>query len=69
MVIGGAEIYKAALEIADKVYLTYIDRDVEGDAWFPVLDGGWNLKGVFPGEKTASESYEYRVYEKEKLAG
>jgi dihydrofolate reductase len=69
MVIGGAEIYKAALEIADRVYLTYIDRDVEGDAWFPVLGCDWNLKGVLPGEKTASESYEYRIYEKEKLAG
>ncbi len=34
-VIGGAEIYRLCLEIADKIYLTVIDRDYEGDAFFP----------------------------------
>jgi dihydrofolate reductase len=66
MIIGGAEIYKLALTIADRVYLTYIDRDVDGDAWFPRLDSGWSLKSVSPVEGV--EGCEFRVYEKEKVA-
>lgn len=34
-VIGGAELYKDALKLADKLYLTEIDLQVEGDAFFP----------------------------------
>jgi dihydrofolate reductase len=32
-VIGGAELYRAALPLATRVYVTYIDRDVEGDTF------------------------------------
>jgi dihydrofolate reductase len=34
-VIGGAELYRQALPIADRLYLTEIDQDYEGDAFFP----------------------------------
>jgi len=37
-VIGGAEIYRLALERADRVYLTRIDAVFDGDATFPALD-------------------------------
>ncbi|HUF01465.1 MAG TPA: dihydrofolate reductase [Gaiellaceae bacterium] len=39
-VIGGAEIYAAALPLADELELTEIDLDVAGDAFFPELDAG-----------------------------
>lgn len=35
MVIGGAQIYKEFLPTANKIYLTIIDNDFEGDAYFP----------------------------------
>lgn len=35
MVIGGAQIYKEFLPVANKMYLTLIDEDFEGDAYFP----------------------------------
>ena len=38
MVIGGAEIYKVTLAMADRVYLTLVHADLEGDAFFPALD-------------------------------
>jgi dihydrofolate reductase len=38
MIIGGAQIYKQALPMAARVYLTRVHRHVEGDAWFPELD-------------------------------
>jgi dihydrofolate reductase len=37
-VIGGAEIYRLALPLATRIYLTEIDRDVDGDTFFPTFD-------------------------------
>ena len=34
-VIGGAELYRQALPLADRLLLTEIDRDFDGDAHFP----------------------------------
>ena len=35
MVIGGSEIYQQALLKADRLYITHVHADVEGDAFFP----------------------------------
>jgi dihydrofolate reductase len=37
-VIGGAQIYALALPIASRLYLTEIERDFEGDTFFPEFD-------------------------------
>lgn len=37
-VIGGAEIYRASMEVADILYLTEIQADIEGDTYFPFFD-------------------------------
>ena len=39
-VIGGGEIYALALPVADRILLTEIEQDFEGDAYFPVLRPG-----------------------------
>ena len=41
MVIGGGSIYEAFLPMAKKLYITYIDADVEGDTHFPDWGNGW----------------------------
>lgn len=33
--IGGAELYQQALAYAERLYLTEIHTEIEGDAWFP----------------------------------
>lgn len=38
VVIGGAEIYAAALPRAQRILLTRIDAEIQGDATFPPLD-------------------------------
>lgn len=55
MVIGGAELYKQALPLADYLYLTEVHAEVDGDAFFPEFDrGNWqeiardNFKAVEP---------------------
>ena len=41
-VIGGATLYEALLPAADYLYLTLIDRDFDGDTYFPEIDyAGW----------------------------
>ena len=35
---GGAALYAEALPLADKLYLTEIDADFEGDVFFPEFD-------------------------------
>jgi dihydrofolate reductase len=41
MLIGGTELYTLSLSLADKVYLTEIHQDFDGDARFPNLDSQW----------------------------
>lgn len=35
MVIGGAQIYEQALPKAERLYLTQVEAEIDGDAWFP----------------------------------
>ncbi len=37
-VIGGGEIYRQALSQVDRLYLTQVDAEVEGDTLFPEID-------------------------------
>lgn len=63
-IIGGGQIYREALPVADKMYLTEIFAEMEGDAFFPPFDKReW--------QETARESnsnkefrYDFVVYEK-----
>ena len=37
-IIGGAQIYAEALSVADRMYITCVERDYEGDTSFPEID-------------------------------
>ena len=37
-IIGGAELYKDGLSQANKLYVTEVNLDVDGDAFFPIID-------------------------------
>jgi dihydrofolate reductase len=42
MVIGGAEVFRLALPLARRIYLTEVLADLEGDTYFPPFDrGAW----------------------------
>jgi len=44
MIIGGANIYTQLIEKASRLYLTHVDAECEGDAWFPEFDPRqWNI--------------------------
>ena len=38
MIIGGGYIYKEFIDVADKLYITEVDLQVKGDAYFPRID-------------------------------
>ena len=43
-VIGGGEIYRLFWPLADQIYLTEVDLDVEGDTFFPKINSDeWDL--------------------------
>jgi len=67
MVIGGAEIYRHALPIADRVYLTQIDATVkDADAYFPELPANqWKLTSELPGESDANLKHKFMVFERQ----
>jgi dihydrofolate reductase len=45
VVMGGAELYAAALPLADRLYLTLVHAEPDGDTYFPEYDGaGWEEK-------------------------
>ena len=42
--IGGAELYQQSLPLAKRLYLTMIDAEFEGDAYFPEIElDHWDL--------------------------
>lgn len=44
MVVGGARIYTQALPLADRLYLTQVEAEIEGDTYFPEFDlSQWEL--------------------------
>ncbi|MBI5139018.1 dihydrofolate reductase [Candidatus Nomurabacteria bacterium] len=67
-VIGGAEIYKQALSIADKLYITHIDaEDKDADAFFPeIIPIMWNEVKHEEHKKDGENpfNYTFSVYEK-----
>ena len=43
-VAGGAQVYRLALDVADRIYLTRVHADFDGDARLPPIDTGvWRL--------------------------
>jgi dihydrofolate reductase len=57
-IIGGAQIYALAMEAADRLYLTRVEHDYQGDTSFPEWDESkWKLISRTPYER--GEKYEY----------
>ena len=67
MVIGGSEVYEVFLPAAQRLYLTRVHADVDGDAFFrAVEEDEWQL--VSEETRSADErnefDYSFRIYER-----
>jgi dihydrofolate reductase len=56
-VIGGGEIYSQAIKLADRLYVTLIDANADGDVFFP--DYGEFTKIISSEEMPATEKFPY----------
>jgi len=61
-VIGGSAIFEAALPAADRIYLTEIDAEVEGDVLFPPFDrSGWRETELERHAPDTRHAYPFRI--------
>jgi dihydrofolate reductase len=68
-VIGGAQIYKEAMPLADKIYMTRVDAVLEGDTFFPeidVKDWGLNSELSFPADEKHAYAYSFQLWQRKK---
>ncbi|CAM4379456.1 MAG: dihydrofolate reductase [Paenibacillus macerans] len=69
MVIGGAGVFRFFLPVADKLLVTRIDEDIEGDVFFPSLNWeDFDLVHEEQGIRDDKNPYDYRflTYERRK---
>jgi dihydrofolate reductase len=67
MVIGGGAIYRHCLAKANRLYITHIDADIDGDTKFPEYDDGtWHkvVSEVRPADDKNSYELDFCLYER-----
>jgi dihydrofolate reductase len=65
-IIGGGQIYKESLEmnIIDKMYITHIDQEFEGDTFFPQFNKeDWNLRVLMEHQKDEKNTHDFIIVE------
>ncbi len=69
MIIGGAEIYRQVLPMADRLYITDIDLTVEGDAFFPDYHAAGSWREIASERHQPDpqnlHSYQFRILNRE----
>lgn len=66
-IIGGEKIFKSALSLADRIYLTEVKGDVNGDTFFPPLSlKNWKLVSEqnFPKNADNDHAFDFRVLDR-----
>jgi dihydrofolate reductase len=62
-VIGGAEIFNETFASADRLYITHIHEDFEGDTFFPDYDlSQWELISSEKGKRDEKNPYDYEFH-------
>jgi dihydrofolate reductase len=66
-IVGGAEIYKQSLHLTNRIYLTIVHKEFDGDSFFPEINKNeWNevyREDYQPDEKN-SLPYSFITYER-----
>lgn len=70
-VIGGEQIYEALMSYTDRIYVTEVDVEIDGDAFFPEIGAEWKevSREAHSKDEKNEHDYSYVTYEKEKLRG
>jgi dihydrofolate reductase len=62
-IIGGASIYQLAMPKIDKIYLTRVKTDVQGDKRFEFDESGWKMVSNEPHPADAENEYAFDIQE------
>lgn len=64
MIIGGASFYEQMIDRADRMYLTHVDTECEGDAWFPEINSAdWDIVSEQQYQADEKNNYNFCVTE------
>ena len=67
-IIGGGEIYKMAMSIADRIELTRVHADFEGDAFFPEIElSEWKEVKIDKRKKDENHNYDFTFIRYDKI--
>lgn len=62
MIIGGGQIFNQSIDIVDKIYLTLIDTNTNGDVFFPLIDDDvFDMIDNRKYDKTENDDYDYNL--------
>jgi dihydrofolate reductase len=70
MVIGGAELYRQVLPIADRIELTQVHAKLQGDTWFPQLDSkAWQetRREDHPADERHAHAYSFVTLQRKRV--
>ena len=60
-IIGGATIYRLLMPMADKMYVTHIDKEFDGDVYFPQIDEKeWKVVDEEEGPDDGKNTFKYK---------
>jgi dihydrofolate reductase len=67
-IIGGGEIYKQSMGIADRIELTRVHSDFEADTFFPEIGEEWELvsEEYHPSDERHKYDFTYLTYDRRK---
>jgi len=67
-VIGGGQIYKYAIEnnLVDRIYLTRVHTEIDGDTYFEDLDDSWKLihADLHPSDEKHTFAFTFQTFER-----
>ena len=66
-IIGGGEIYMIAFERANKIYMTRVHKELEGDTYFPVIEkNDWKLVNNTdnPADEKHAYAFSFQLWER-----
>lgn len=64
MVIGGEQIFRYVLPTADRLYVTLVHDEFEGDTYFPEYGDGWTLVSESERLESGGVSFSYLIFER-----
>ena len=62
MIIGGASFYEQMIDKADRLYLTHVDAECDGDAWFPEINSDqWMITEEENYKADDKNNYDFKI--------